>query len=754
MRRIRFSGIVGLSSLAGLLVLGCALFACNPEPGPIHFPPPPEPPVPVGYFEVFNTLNGLPGNQVRAVLNTEDGVLVGVEGCGLLIYRKGAWRQFTASSTPPFPAATIAAFTPIPDSEDVMAGTIAGIVKIGNLRGDVPTFDPVKTKNAPSVNFLSLMQTETNLFGGTDNSAGEATNGIFRPFTVEGEKYPTGFGCISKHDEEVWFGTSAGLYKLSGNRIQPVFHPGMDFGWVQGLEILGTDLLIGGSKGMYLNRTSTCSELLPGLWTTRLGVSRGSGDLIAKMYFQEAGEDGSLAVPATFTRAALHEQRDALGRLYTEAMKDSSKFPAYMIALRAYDLLLPVANAGQNLLKGLWIGTQDSGLVFYGDDFVRRYFTTDNSKLPNNRITAVDSASTGETWIGTFDGGLLHYRAFSIATDTPVEQVWAGRATTLRILSDYLYVGTGDKGLLVFDPKSLNAVGVYDEARIPGFHRKVTGVAVDQQANLWVSGDKGVWRIGAAGNTRFTSKDGLPADDIPIIEIDPHGRIFAGGGGEGEISAQIAAFNGASFTCYTQQNLRDVLAMSPASATAFLQALGLAGSYQCALDTSDPEKALKKFDDMRPAGKVCAMLGHRYFLVIGTTSGELFVFDGQGFKRLSKEVSGSFGRIVRLKGCSNGRIVIVGEKVIQTHNGDHWVPVNPPASPPVDLFTDAAVDDRNGQLFWASYKGRENATSGIALNEDLKWNVLTATEPVLLLAPNDPYMFFATEKGVFRRSLH
>ena len=53
-------------------LLNCAaiLSACNPEPGPQHFPTLSVPParITTGYFSIYNGLNGLPCNDIRSIL--------------------------------------------------------------------------------------------------------------------------------------------------------------------------------------------------------------------------------------------------------------------------------------------------------------------------------------------------------------------------------------------------------------------------------------------------------------------------------------------------------------------------------------------------------------------------------------------------------------------------------------------------------------------------------------------------------------
>ncbi|HMM61017.1 MAG TPA: two-component regulator propeller domain-containing protein, partial [Candidatus Rifleibacterium sp.] len=141
------------------------------------------------------------------------------------------------------------------------------------------------------------------------------------------------------------------------------------------------------------------------------------------------------------------------------------------------------------LLKGLWVGTQDSGLVIFATNGQRHQLTAENSKLPSDDVTAIACAPDGETWVGTANAGLMRYSSRAIGGKGKVNTLLACRPTRVRVLSDMLMIGTENDGLYIYDIKSLQQAGHY---AFNGFHRRVSDFALDRDGNLWVTGDAGV----------------------------------------------------------------------------------------------------------------------------------------------------------------------------------------------------------------------------------------------------------------------
>ncbi|NLI76865.1 MAG: hypothetical protein GX442_10535 [Candidatus Riflebacteria bacterium] len=758
-------------TVALVVFLGQPGRACNPEPGPQHFPIPDlqtaPPVVRVGYFEVHSERTGLPCDKIRAVEAFDGFVLVGTEGGGLLLYEDGAWRKFAPRTVPSFPSETVTAIIPGENQGEAVAGTIDGIVHISGLP-DKPVFRLEPMASPCSSNVLSLGGKKGTgdgaftLLCGTNAEVGQVTGGTMLRFSPPNDRQPTGFGAIRPVGDRIWIGCEDGLYSSGGGSMDRFAHPTVDFGWVQALDAGGEELFVGGSLGGWRMKQDTPVEMLPGIWVTALGLTRGCPPQFDGKAFRPFELQGLDTIKDPNQKAVFEIQREFTGLLerYGEFLNrwigaaapidEVNKFRgAFEAVAKKGKALSPAIVIETPLLKGLWVGTQDQGVILFGTDGQKYHFNAENSKLPQNRITAISSREDGETWIGTYDGGLLHYTRLTVPPGRKPEKIWEGRPTLIRLLSDRLFIGTEDQGLTVLDPRSREVVAQFTPANLSGFHQKVTGIGMDEDSRLWVGGDHGVWRQADGAWTRFGKQQGLPDEAIRCLEVDAAGRVYAAGGEARTVAGQVAMFNGQEFTTYHADLVARLLQMPPDAREAALRKLGLKGTYLRDFDVTNATAALALFDRTASASQVVAMEGIPQYLLLGGAEGDQSIFDGEGFKPLSPQgTGGPLERIVRLQRRQNGDLFILGKRKLFTFNGEHYREVPDVGSLAVKEFTDLALDSRNPDLCWVSYKG--HGDGGCAVYLEPLWREIDSPDPVISLTHGDPFLFFATPDAVYR----
>ena len=395
-------------------------------------------------------------------------------------------------------------------------------------------------------------------------------------------------------------------------------------------------------------------------------------------------------------------------------------------------------------------------MILFATDGQRRHFTRENSKLPSDKVTCVSTAPDGETWIGTADGGLLRYFRQQIDLKPEARQIYAGAVHALKIMGDRLYVGTGDRGLLVFDPGSLSPLETYSATTIKGFHRKVTGVDLDPQGRLWVGGDTGIWRLEEKGWRPFPLIDArqayLPGQPMPsslpasMLAADANGRVFAVAESAGPLSEQVFRWLGDRFASFSRETIRRALSLGTASSAAFLKELGLTDTYGRQFDASHASMSLAVYERTDEMSRASTLLDTPNYLLIGTREGRLTIFDGQSFKPLSTKGTGVLGPVAALKKRSNGDLVILGENLGQVFDGETYRPI--PAIPGASGMSDLVFDDLNPDCFWVSWLG--TGKGGFALNQGSRWLSLPYKESVRKLAVLEPWIFIATPTGVYR----
>lgn len=134
-----------------------------------------------------------------------------------------------------------------------------------------------------------------------------------------------------------------------------------------------------------------------------------------------------------------------------------------------------------------WIGTRNSGVYLVSETGEKEmlHFTTENSPLLSNSITALSiNASSGEVYIGTNEG-LISYKGDAIAGKdsyadvyvypNPVRETWDGPVTITGLVEETDVKITDVNGNLVHQSTSLGGQATWDGRNLNG-NRVRTGV--------------------------------------------------------------------------------------------------------------------------------------------------------------------------------------------------------------------------------------------------------------------------------------
>ncbi|HBL29108.1 MAG TPA: hypothetical protein DD490_19930, partial [Acidobacteria bacterium] len=181
--------------------------------------------------------------------------------------------------------------------------------------------------------------------------------------------------------------------------------------------------------------------------------------------------------------------------------------------------LARVWSAHRDRAGALWLGSNDLGALRLQGDRVDRFGPAQG--LPHERVRAILQDRHGAFWFGTA-GGLGRWRDGSL-------QVWR-RAEGLpdeyvRVVYEdrdgSLWVGT-DGGLARWDGTRLQPVGL--AAGLPV--ERVTLVARDRRGTLWIGLSSGLYR--AAGGGRFERFPDSPPTPILALHEDRSGTLWFG----------------------------------------------------------------------------------------------------------------------------------------------------------------------------------------------------------------------------------
>ena len=199
-----------------------------------------------------------------------------------------------------------------------------------------------------------------------------------------------------------------------------------------------------------------------------------------------------------------------------------------------------VATFAQGPAGDLWVGTSRGLLRIRDDAVVARYAMEDG--LPGNLVRAVLVDPDGSLWIGT-SGGLARMDAggrLAAAPEIAGMDVWQGIHTLLRDRDGSLWIGA-DQGLF-------HLVGEAAERISLQGHYAVRTLLQSRDGALWIGTDPGgLYRLADGELERYSTDDGLPADNAVALLQDREGNVWIGttGGGLHELSPGPAVPYGA-----------------------------------------------------------------------------------------------------------------------------------------------------------------------------------------------------------------
>lgn len=773
-----------------LLVLIMALVsftcgACEPEPGVQHFPAMRTPPQRIisGYFTVYNTLNGLPYNEIKSILlfdavDEKRFVIVGTSEHGLMMFVDENWHTASDNGLFNFPEVTVTSLVKIDDTS-FYAGTSAGIFKAKYFKG-IFTFEQVATSHQTVLNVNALSQQPEDpksLLVACDRTTGLLTDDNFVEFSIPKHLDPSGFSAVINSDLGSFVGCNGGLYEINGNGIAPFNTETEQIGWVNSLAKAGNRLFIASSNGVtQLTEKGKLETVLPGIWSTCLAFSADPKDALSGKDYKNFGStrynagsgnrDGMIQEDDPFE--PLRQQHAALQRDYQEYTRRFAaqpvadpdavavmygRFHAFNDALRAaINAYAEMGRVRSPLLRGLWIGTQDTGLVLFATNGQSYHLTAENSKLPGDHVTALVCAENGETWVGTAAGGLMRYSHRPIGGKGKLNPLLDCSPTRIKVLADMLAIGTKEKGLHLYDIKTLKSLGHFTDSNVKDFHKKVTDFALDRDGQLWVTGDKGVivwngksWNQIKLIETTDKKLKSEPEKTATDIAIDSQNRIFVAFASVDKVFNQVCFFDGRRLVRTDPAAVQQILAATGTAQIEAIKAHSLSGVYMRNYNFASGPAALNSFETGDDS-EVTALLNTEHYLLIGLENGLQKIFDGESYKQLSKLGTGHIGAIVNLFRLPGGMTVIQGSEGISEFNGQHYKLITSPATGPGFKITDMCPDQMNPETYRISFSSSNGG--GYARYQETFWENFYTSFPVISMAQADRIIFLASPDGV------
>lgn len=238
--------------------------------------------------------------------------------------------------------------------------------------------------------------------------------------------------------------------------------------------------------------------------------------------------------------------------------------------------------------KGLiWIATQDGLNKFDGYTFkVYKGNASDNASISNNFIQTLCDDQKGNLWLGTDGGGLNIFNKYTekvkrlnlgqkfrfiFALTSSKSKIYAGsdnggiaevdiKSLKSRVLFDdkeigtnyvqslylqkerYLWIGTGDNGLLVADLKTGEIIDFKKgNTYNPLASDIIWSITENREGDVWVATNAGLYKIwGGFNNYKFDrlthepgNKGSISSNSVRCVYVSTNNSIFVGTSGEG-----------------------------------------------------------------------------------------------------------------------------------------------------------------------------------------------------------------------------
>lgn len=502
----------------------------------------------------YTSMNGMPHNSARAIVQMPDGYLWVATQNGLARFYGTGFQVFDKSNTPALHHNDITALAVSPDST-LWIGTYNGLT---SLKHGVFTFH--KTGDGPSMEIIRALAIDHsgNVLIGTMNDGLKIyKNGTVESITtVHGLSNNTVYAVVEDQKENIWIGTEMGLNKYHNGQFS-YYHMsnGLPHEMVRSLSVSSDGTLWIGTMGGLVKWNNGIQHT----YTAKDGLS----DIAIRSIYED--HSGTLWVGTElggicqFTHNAFIPYRASdglLGNMVVAIFEDREGILWVGIYNNGLDQFwegkflnydmrdgLPTNGAASIIQArdgGIWIGSGDL-TRFDG----RKFKTFGNGSKPlTTNVRALFEDSRGTVWIGT-QSGLLQYSNGTFRTYSEKDGLSNLQIRAIREdHQGHLWVGTLAGGahrmehgrLVSFQDKGLSI-------------NVIRCIFVDHAGTVWITSNDGVrlWRNDTI--TMFTKKEGLPEEPIYEMIEDSENTLWMGSYGGG-----LVRYRDGKFTRYTQQH--------------------------------------------------------------------------------------------------------------------------------------------------------------------------------------------------------
>lgn len=363
----------------------------------------------------------------------------------------------------------------------------------------------------------------------------------------------------------------------------------------------------------------------------------------------------------------------------------------------------------------IWIGTS-GGLFRLAKQFISGLST--ESGLLNREVYPIMQSRNGDIWVGTI-GGLSRFRN-GVFHNTPLPVPINYVQALNEDHTGRLWIGI------------VGGLHLYENGKLKTIWREMVGATVctiltDRNGDVWVGSERGLFRFkDEKVVAHYTTKEGLPSDDVRVIHEDRQGTLWIG------TSGSLTRFEDGKFISYSMPE-------------------GAARSHiRCIYEDADGTFWIGTYDDGLSRFRDGRFVNYRVdhglfdngvFHISEDRHGHFWISCNRGIYRVSRQELNDFadGKITTINSVAYGKrdgmlnIECNGGREpagIVTHDGKFWFPtqegiavVDPeavhvnPQAPPVLIESISLernpIDFQNGIIIQPGQRGLEISYTGL-----------------------------------------
>jgi signal transduction histidine kinase/ligand-binding sensor domain-containing protein len=430
-------------------------------------------------FEIYTKKHGLPCNFINTLyIHNKVNFWVGTRK-GLCLYRDNRFIAYLYKTNPADAFKNNITCITEMEEDKLLVGTAGGLLVLENLKDpelkDYPLEDPYLKSN---INAVIVDKPNKRIYlGTTENGVLTIENNKIKP--IDDNDRLTGKFILSLYldGEDLWIGTDGGLNLYRNGKVAKTYTNAtknsklIDNGIYFILKDDEKKFWAATSNGLY---QVIDEELIEFPKSAYLGGNK----ILALNKDKEVGIWVGLYGGISYL---------ARSKFRTLSMKDQlpsdSVFGIYQ------------AKNGGNI----WVATYGGIAVIDEDNLqvIKTYTTFNTPALPSNSVNTIAGDKQGNTWIATYEGGLVrysqgHFKVFNVENGLPNNNV----RVVYVDLRDNLWLGIKDAGLVLFNKKYGRVDKHFHTASNPKLlSNNIRCIYDDEKGNLWIGTEEGLCKF-------------------------------------------------------------------------------------------------------------------------------------------------------------------------------------------------------------------------------------------------------------------